>query len=103
MEPVAELPGASLVEQLRDALSESGGVRAPLETLPVSVELWRSSARAAGRSLGRRIRTFEGDVAVEAYLADWPRDDEERRLHFAAMREAVNRIDALPSGPDRDI
>ncbi len=103
MEPVVELPGSRLVEQLRVALSESGGVRAPLATLPVSVELWRKSARDAGRSLGRPIRTFEGDAAVEAYLADWPRDDEERRLHFAAMRAAVNRIDALPSGPDRDI
>ncbi len=30
--------------------------------------------------------------AVEAYLTDWPADDEERRIQLATLREAIMQI-----------
>lgn len=47
------------------------------------------------------MRTLLTEDAVEAYLSDWPATDEERRVHFATLCAAINRI-TLPSEKSGD-
>lgn len=82
--------GDELLLVIRDALVAKGSISRDIDSLTVSVELWRKAARGAGRSLKRPVRTVITDRVVHAVLADWPRDDHERRIQQAALRAAMN-------------
>jgi AcrR family transcriptional regulator len=72
---------------------------------PVQAAEWRRLARAAGRSIGRPVRTYAGPDGPVAALHDWPVDDVERTIHERALRDAVNgaALEAIPHrhGPGR--
>ncbi len=97
MRPVASLPGASLLEQLQSELAATGSTRALVAELPVTLQLWRKTARQAGAELGRPVRTMLAGDTIHALLTDWPATDAEREQHLEAMRAAVNRIPVLDS------
>lgn len=95
MGEVLELHGAVLARQIRKQLAERGSARARIETLPVTVTEWRRIARAAARELGRPVQTLiVAGVDVTAILRDWPADDAERARHDAALRAAIDRVNA---------
>lgn len=100
MRSVASLPGASLFEQLQRELAATGSTRAPVDKLPVTLQLWRKTARQAGAKLGRPVRTMLGGDTIHAFLSDWPATDTEQ--HLEALRAAVQSLpvlDTLKPGP----
>lgn len=92
MRPIASLPGASLLEQLQRELAASGSTRALVDELPVTLQLWRKTARQAGAELGRPVRTMLGGDTIHAFLTDWPATDAECEHDLEAMRAAIKRI-----------
>lgn len=81
-----------LEESICAQLRASGSARAALGSLPVPVEQWRTTARAAARRLDRPVRTLIATDLVHAVLSDWPANDREQAIHDAALRSAVMAI-----------
>jgi predicted RNA-binding protein Jag len=77
---------------IRNALEADGSVSQSLESLTVSVDEWRRSARAVARELGRTVEPVVSSDAVHAALRDWPANERERLIHERSLRDAVDAI-----------
>jgi hypothetical protein len=77
---------------LKGALAADGHVDAAIVDLTVSIELWRKTARAAARALGRPVQTLETERYVHALLRDWPANAEEEAKFQARMRAAMESV-----------
>jgi AcrR family transcriptional regulator len=103
---VPKPPAAVASDEILADLTATGQAR-PRATLttPAQAAEWRRLARAAGRSIGRPVRTYAGPDGPVAALHDWPVDDVERTIQERALRDAVNgaALEAIPHqrGPGR--
>lgn len=89
-----------LEEFIRAQLHSRGSVRADLNSLTVTTEHWRKTARAAARRLQRPVRTLIAGGAVHAILTDWPANERERAIHEATLRSAIRAVGVTESpGP----
>jgi hypothetical protein len=88
------------MDELREAIAaqlrSTGGATTKVSDIRVSLEEWRKLARAAARQLGRPVETLATETRAWASLTDWPSNPEERDVHEAAMRRAINSV-KLPS------
>jgi AcrR family transcriptional regulator len=87
--------------EILDDLTATGHAspRTPLEDSDRAGE-WRRLARAAGRSIGRPIRTYAGPDGPAAVLHDWPATDAERTTQARTLRATVEAV-SLNEGPRR--
>lgn len=90
----------AIISSLSKWLPEHGSVSLPVARLAVSVDDWRTAARKAGRVIGRPIRTRVQYQNVEAWIADWPRDERERELQLAEERRRTLAFERILFGTD---
>ncbi|TGD36697.1 hypothetical protein EB834_18570 [Brevibacterium aurantiacum] len=79
----------SVREAITDQLLACGSSQTPVQGLSVTVNEWRSSARAVGRALNRPIKTFVAGEVVFAVLGDWPTGAREEELHQQSLQRAA--------------
>lgn len=79
-----------ILAELTDTLRRLGSVQIDIADATVPPVEWRRIARIAARSLGRPVQTLMAYDQLVAILMDWPASAEERRIHDARLRAAVN-------------
>ena len=68
-----------VLNQLVTVLLERGSAEEHVQNLVLPPARWRHVARAAGRKIGRSVRTYElAGTVVIAQLPDWPATPEEQ-------------------------
>ena len=87
---------AQIDDMIRAQFRDSGSIQEAITDLGVTVEQWRSRARAVARSLRRPVKTFVAADQVFAVLTDWPIDDGERERHQRNVRAAFDAISNIP-------
>lgn len=68
--------------EIHEALLNQGVLEIDLASLPAAAADWRRAARAAGRQLGRPVKTYTDDEYAGVFVTDFPRDQNE----YAVMR-----------------
>lgn len=87
----------SLIDDIQVQLRRRGHVQVTVST-DAEADDWRRAARGAARRLGRPVETLQHGHLVLASLKDWPANELEEQVDFAAVQRVVNRMPA-PNAP----
>lgn len=80
---------------LTAALRAIGCVTVRESELGIHPDTWRRAARAAAKTLGRKVRTYHVNRVLYAELTDWPRDAAEQAIVDREMRKMADRMGQL--------
>lgn len=79
------------VESIAKELRLNGSAQRTIEDDAEAAE-WRKTARAAARTLGRKVETMRTGRVTVAALRDWPANELEEEVHQAKLRNIMNRM-----------